>query len=180
MGEGRAVGSCLRWFSSSQNQVLLLSPLHRTSSCRLLQVRAGGAHSAERALTHHTLPLLPHPSALHTLTHALPLSPPCCRYAQGVLIEVNAHSLFSKWFSESGKLVARLFAKIQVGRCLRGREGVWRDVRRCGFAGSAARRLLVQLLQQPAPSCGLTSLLPFPVCPLNRRWWTRPTRWCLC
>ena len=31
----------------------------------------------------------------------------------GVLIEVNAHSLFSKWFSESGKLVSRLFAKIQ-------------------------------------------------------------------
>ncbi|KAL4430726.1 hypothetical protein ABPG75_005982 [Micractinium tetrahymenae] len=35
------------------------------------------------------------------------------RYSQGVLIEVNAHSLFSKWFSESGKLVSRLFAKIQ-------------------------------------------------------------------
>jgi hypothetical protein len=27
-------------------------------------------------------------------------------------VEVNAHSLFSKWFSESGKLVSRLFAKI--------------------------------------------------------------------
>ena len=27
-------------------------------------------------------------------------------YAQGHLIEVNAHSLFSKWFSESGKLVS--------------------------------------------------------------------------
>ena len=37
-----------------------------------------------------------------------------CRYTHGVLIEVNAHSLFSKWFSESGKLVSRLFAKIQV------------------------------------------------------------------
>ena len=30
------------------------------------------------------------------------------------MVEVNAHSLFSKWFSESGKLVSRLFAKIQV------------------------------------------------------------------
>lgn len=29
------------------------------------------------------------------------------------LIEVNAHSLFSKWFSESGKLVNKLFASIQ-------------------------------------------------------------------
>ena len=29
------------------------------------------------------------------------------------LMEVNAHSLFSKWFSESGKLVTKLFDKIQ-------------------------------------------------------------------
>ncbi|XP_013111661.2 pachytene checkpoint protein 2 homolog [Stomoxys calcitrans] len=29
------------------------------------------------------------------------------------LIEINSHSLFSKWFSESGKLVMRLFAKIK-------------------------------------------------------------------
>ncbi|KAL5544126.1 hypothetical protein UlMin_007910 [Ulmus minor] len=35
------------------------------------------------------------------------------RYPQCQLIEVNAHSLFSKWFSESGKLVANLFLKIQ-------------------------------------------------------------------
>ncbi|WCJ36141.1 hypothetical protein M5689_017357 [Euphorbia peplus] len=35
------------------------------------------------------------------------------RYHQSQLIEVNAHSLFSKWFSESGKLVAKLFQKIQ-------------------------------------------------------------------
>lgn len=34
------------------------------------------------------------------------------RYAAAQLVEVNAHSLFSKWFSESGKLVGRLFAKI--------------------------------------------------------------------
>ncbi len=35
------------------------------------------------------------------------------RYSQGQLIEINAHSLFSKWFSESGKLVLKLFSKIQ-------------------------------------------------------------------
>lgn len=35
------------------------------------------------------------------------------RYSQSQLVEVNAHSLFSKWFSESGKLVAKLFSKIQ-------------------------------------------------------------------
>ncbi|PKU81647.1 pachytene checkpoint protein 2 homolog isoform X1 [Dendrobium catenatum] len=35
------------------------------------------------------------------------------RYSACQLVEVNAHSLFSKWFSESGKLVAKLFQKIQ-------------------------------------------------------------------
>ncbi len=36
------------------------------------------------------------------------------RYRYGQLIEVNSHSLFSKWFSESGKLVQRMFEAIQV------------------------------------------------------------------
>jgi hypothetical protein len=34
------------------------------------------------------------------------------RYPSAQLIEINAHSLFSRWFSESGKLVHRLFAHI--------------------------------------------------------------------
>lgn len=34
------------------------------------------------------------------------------RYTYGQLIEINAHSLFSKWFSESGKLVMKLFQRI--------------------------------------------------------------------
>ncbi|GAW81158.1 AAA family ATPase [Plasmodium gonderi] len=34
-------------------------------------------------------------------------------YATGVLIELNAHTLFSKWFSESGKQVLKLFNKIK-------------------------------------------------------------------
>jgi hypothetical protein len=34
-------------------------------------------------------------------------------YAHGHLVEVNAHSLFSKWFSESGKMVMALFARIR-------------------------------------------------------------------
>ncbi|GAA5926275.1 Pch2p [Sporobolomyces koalae] len=34
------------------------------------------------------------------------------RYEYGKLIEINSHSLFSKWFSESGKLVQRLFAQV--------------------------------------------------------------------
>lgn len=34
------------------------------------------------------------------------------RYTQARLLEINSHSLFSKWFSESGKLVQRLFTSI--------------------------------------------------------------------
>ena len=32
-----------------------------------------------------------------------------CQYHHIALIEINSHSLFSKWFSESGKLVMKLF-----------------------------------------------------------------------
>ena len=35
------------------------------------------------------------------------------RYPQSQLLEVNAHSLFSKWFSESGKTVMAMFARIR-------------------------------------------------------------------
>lgn len=35
------------------------------------------------------------------------------RFKYGQLIEINSHSLFSKWFSESGKLVMKMFQKIQ-------------------------------------------------------------------
>uniref|UniRef100_A0AAR5PM19 AAA+ ATPase domain-containing protein n=1 Tax=Dendroctonus ponderosae TaxID=77166 RepID=A0AAR5PM19_DENPD len=34
-------------------------------------------------------------------------------YSSGVLIEINSHSLFSKWFSESGKLVTNMFSQIK-------------------------------------------------------------------
>lgn len=36
------------------------------------------------------------------------------RAAEVLLVEVSAHSLFSRWFSESGKLVARLFARLEA------------------------------------------------------------------
>ena len=34
------------------------------------------------------------------------------KYETCSLIEINAHSLFSKWFSESGKLIQKLFKHI--------------------------------------------------------------------
>ncbi|TYJ51399.1 hypothetical protein B9479_008031 [Cryptococcus floricola] len=34
------------------------------------------------------------------------------KYRHGKVIEINSHSLFSKWFSESGKLVQKLFEKV--------------------------------------------------------------------
>jgi SpoVK/Ycf46/Vps4 family AAA+-type ATPase len=35
------------------------------------------------------------------------------RYSSGQLVEINSHSLFSKWFSESGKLVQKMFTEIR-------------------------------------------------------------------
>ncbi|XP_054276147.1 pachytene checkpoint protein 2 homolog [Macrosteles quadrilineatus] len=35
------------------------------------------------------------------------------RYTHGQLVEINSHSLFSKFFSESGKLVGKMFTKIR-------------------------------------------------------------------
>ena len=35
------------------------------------------------------------------------------RYKRSIFIEVNSHSLFSKWFSESGKLIHKLFEQIE-------------------------------------------------------------------
>ncbi|PKI84470.1 hypothetical protein MVES1_001905 [Malassezia vespertilionis] len=43
------------------------------------------------------------------------------QYTHGKLIEINSHSLFSKWFSESGKLVHRLFELI--GELVNDRSG---------------------------------------------------------
>ena len=34
------------------------------------------------------------------------------RYPSARLLEINSHSLFSRWFSESGKLVQRLFTTV--------------------------------------------------------------------
>lgn len=39
-------------------------------------------------------------------------SPFANRYREGRLVEINAHSLFSKYFSESGKLVQKLFQRL--------------------------------------------------------------------
>ena len=35
------------------------------------------------------------------------------KYCTASLLEVNSHSLFSKWFSESGKLVEKMFGKVR-------------------------------------------------------------------
>lgn len=37
----------------------------------------------------------------------------CPPYKTSVLLEINSHSLFSKYFSESGKLVQKMFQKIR-------------------------------------------------------------------
>ena len=36
------------------------------------------------------------------------------RFSHGIMLEVNTHSLFSKWFVESGKMVKKLFDQIHI------------------------------------------------------------------
>ena len=51
-------------------------------------------------------------SLAQALAHKMSIrySPP---YRTAVLLEINSHSLFSKYFSESGKLVQKMFSKIR-------------------------------------------------------------------
>jgi len=52
-------------------------------------------------------------SLCRALAQKLAIQETSARFSSGAqLIEVNAHSLFSRWFSESGKIVLKLFTKI--------------------------------------------------------------------
>ncbi|KAA6356217.1 MAG: putative Pachytene checkpoint protein 2, partial [Streblomastix strix] len=52
-------------------------------------------------------------SLARALAHKLSIRMGKIYASGGMLLEINAHSLFSKWFSESGKLVMKLFQHIQ-------------------------------------------------------------------
>ncbi|BEJ12471.1 hypothetical protein CspHIS471_0209310 [Cutaneotrichosporon sp. HIS471] len=53
-------------------------------------------------------------SLCRALAHKLAIRYASDKYPNGAkLIEINSHSLFSKWFSESGKLVQKVFDQVQ-------------------------------------------------------------------
>ena len=52
-------------------------------------------------------------SLCHALAHKLSIRL-SNRFASASLLEINSHSLFSKWFSESGKLVMKMFKKVYI------------------------------------------------------------------
>jgi SpoVK/Ycf46/Vps4 family AAA+-type ATPase len=72
-----------------------------------------GKTSLCRALAQKLSIRLSHRCVLNRVTHSgqYPTGSRAS-YSQARLLEINSHSLFSKWFSESGKLVQRLFSSI--------------------------------------------------------------------
>lgn len=52
-------------------------------------------------------------SLCKALAHKLAIRTVPAKYSNAMLLEINAHSLFSKYFSESGKLVMKMFTRIK-------------------------------------------------------------------
>ena len=71
-----------------------------------------GKTSLCRALAQKISIRLSHRCAIFILSFLLSPNLDHKSYTHARLLEINAHSLFSKWFSESGKLVQRLFHNI--------------------------------------------------------------------
>ena len=69
----------------------------------------------------------------------------CCRWSHCQLIEVNAHSLFSKWFSESGKQVLALASSTELWISVVSRAGCMQ----CTLHGISAYHCHQALLCKP-------------------------------
>ena len=105
LSHGTAWFSCMGRRVQAKRACARLSPKSSQFACLESSVLARWADFALSCVFAPAVGLSGHSPCSASLKHRAV----CCVQ----LIEINAHSLFSKWFSESGKLVMKLFEQIQ-------------------------------------------------------------------
>nr|CAD7406482.1 unnamed protein product [Timema poppensis] len=123
--EGQAVKAALHWTLPSAEfeglwESLCLEPglkeklLSYVSTMLLLSDRGVDSNiiTCNRVVLLHGPPGTGKTTLCKALAHKLAIRM-ADRYSAGAFLEINTHSLFSKWFSESGKLVTQMFTLIR-------------------------------------------------------------------
>jgi len=124
--ENEDIAACQIWTLPSKDfhgqwEALHMEPdvkrnlLHFSRSSMFFAERGVADHliSWNKVILLHGPPGTGKTSLCKALAHKLAIRQVPAKYSGAMLLEINAHSLFSKYFSESGKLVMKMFARIK-------------------------------------------------------------------